>query len=176
MCLLCSCCCQPSSFSYAKCRHSAGKWHIGAKNAFELFPGGLKKRISKERRKAWDREHQAAVAAVTEALASGNLGGVKSEKDASPEATQRYKLLKGDWEARLELLEATNDKHEDLGRVFSSFFLLRVDRTKQSSYCWCTEMPAHTSRATGRCLRPDLPSHGLSLNIPVIAPPASTGN
>ena len=93
----------------------SGKWHIGAKKAFELFPGGLKKRTLKERRKVWDREHHGVVAAVTEGLATNNLGGVRSEKGASPEDAQQYKLLKGDWEARLELLEGINEKLEDQG-------------------------------------------------------------
>ena len=42
----------------------AGKWHVGAKRAFELFPGPLKKRVTKERRKPWDRQQQATIARI----------------------------------------------------------------------------------------------------------------
>ena len=37
---------------------------MGAKRAFELFPGPLKRRMTKERRKHWDRQQQATLARV----------------------------------------------------------------------------------------------------------------
>ena len=43
---------------------------MGAKRAFELFPGGLKARSKEERRKRWDRRQREAVTAATEAVAA----------------------------------------------------------------------------------------------------------
>lgn len=45
----------------------AGKWHVGIKAAFELFPGPLKSRIKAERKKRFDEQHRAAVTAATSA-------------------------------------------------------------------------------------------------------------
>ena len=43
---------------------------MGAKSAFELFPGGLKARSKEERRKRWDRWQREAVTAATAAVAA----------------------------------------------------------------------------------------------------------
>lgn len=48
----------------------AGLWHVGAKRAFELFPGGLKKRSKQERKKRWEQKQREAVTACTAAVAS----------------------------------------------------------------------------------------------------------
>jgi hypothetical protein len=45
----------------------AGKWHVGIKAAFELFPGPLKKRLETERKKRFDEQHRAAITAATAA-------------------------------------------------------------------------------------------------------------
>ncbi|KAK9786061.1 hypothetical protein WJX73_002387 [Symbiochloris irregularis] len=101
----------------------SGKWYVGAKNAFELFPGGLKKRMTKERRKHWDREHQAAVARTTEAIAAAENG--KGSKPASTDkadedkgqAAQQTKLKKAELQSRLELLQGVGEKHDDAGPI-----------------------------------------------------------
>jgi tripeptidyl-peptidase-2 len=38
----------------------SGKWHVGIKAAFELFPKSLKNRVKKERKKVFDKEQRAA--------------------------------------------------------------------------------------------------------------------
>lgn len=48
-----------------------GTYHIGLKNAYDLFPKGLKDRVSKDRReKIWDSAHRAALADATQKLAA----------------------------------------------------------------------------------------------------------
>ena len=46
-----------------------GEWHVGYKRAYDLFAGGLRRRITKERRKRLDEEQRVAVAAATKELA-----------------------------------------------------------------------------------------------------------
>ena len=47
----------------------SGKYHIGVKNAYDLFPKGLRDRVSKERReKLWDPMHRETIAAVSRRL------------------------------------------------------------------------------------------------------------
>lgn len=113
-------------------RWPAGKWYVGAKNAFELFPGGLKKRMTKERRKHWDREHQAAVARTTEAIAAadnGKAGADKKDEDKA-QAAQQAKLRKAELQSRLELLQGIGEKHEDAGG--GSLSLIRVMHARVS--------------------------------------------
>lgn len=47
-----------------------GDWHVGAKRAFELFPGGLKRRIKEERKKRFAEAQRAALTAATGAAAT----------------------------------------------------------------------------------------------------------
>lgn len=47
----------------------SGKYHIGVKNAFELYPTKLLERIEKERKeKLWDSDHKTAFAEASRLL------------------------------------------------------------------------------------------------------------
>ena len=85
----------------------AGKWHVGAKRLFELFPGGLKKRIRAERRKHWDQHQNAAVTAAAAAVAA-------FERQHSKLSTEQAKELE-ELQLRLSLLQGMQEKLDDLG-------------------------------------------------------------
>ncbi|KAK9867034.1 hypothetical protein WJX84_006426, partial [Apatococcus fuscideae] len=46
----------------------SGKWHVGAKRAFELYPGPLKKRMQVRRKERWDVHQSRAIEAGTAGL------------------------------------------------------------------------------------------------------------
>lgn len=47
-----------------------GEWHVGAKRALELFPGGLQARSKAERKKRWARFQRESVTAAASKAAS----------------------------------------------------------------------------------------------------------
>ena len=58
---------------------AAGEWHIGAKRAFELFPGGLQARSKAERKKRWAKQQREAItAAAAQAATALQEGSVRS--------------------------------------------------------------------------------------------------
>jgi hypothetical protein len=58
---------------------AAGEWHIGAKRAFELFPGGLQARSKAERKKRWAKQQREAItAAAAQAAKALQEGSVRS--------------------------------------------------------------------------------------------------
>lgn len=59
---------------------------MGAKRAFELFPGGLEKRIKGERKKRFAEEQRAALTAATAAAAAApKVGSYPHGRPASPQ-------------------------------------------------------------------------------------------
>ena len=60
-------------------KNPSDKWHIGVKNAFDLYPRGVKDRILEERgKKIWDPEHKKAQAEAVKKQESVK----KDDKDA----------------------------------------------------------------------------------------------
>lgn len=86
----------------------AGKWHVGAKRAYDLFPGGLCSRLKTERRKRFD-EHQRA------ALTEANAAVAAFSNKAKPPLGEADKKLKEELESRVKLLTDLADKYEDSG-------------------------------------------------------------
>ncbi|CAL8469996.1 g9538 [Coccomyxa elongata] len=89
-------------------KNPSGLWHVGAKRAFELFPGGLKKRSKQERKKRWEEKQREAVTACTAAVASHRKG------DA---AAGDGKEVLEELELRAKLLADLEDKYDDLGAM-----------------------------------------------------------
>uniref|UniRef100_A0A8C4NKR5 Tripeptidyl-peptidase 2 n=1 Tax=Eptatretus burgeri TaxID=7764 RepID=A0A8C4NKR5_EPTBU len=82
----------------------SGKFHIGVKNAYELFPKALKERIQKERKEQlWDIPQRAAVAKARRALEEygNNHSGKKSLS-----------------QCRVDLLNSLEKKFSDPGPVY----------------------------------------------------------
>ena len=64
----------------------SGRYHLGVKPAFDLFPKCLKERIRKERKeKLWDPDHRRAVAEATRKLEEHELK--KKKKKESPSSS-----------------------------------------------------------------------------------------
>ncbi|XP_033760966.1 tripeptidyl-peptidase 2-like [Pecten maximus] len=96
----------PSSWT-----NPSGKYHIGAKNLFDLYPKRLQDRVVKERREqSWDPPHRAALAEASRKLEEFDA------KNSSP--SQEEKLVKEDLQARVDLLTSLDKKYHDCGPVF----------------------------------------------------------
>ncbi|KAJ7369433.1 tripeptidyl-peptidase II Tpp2, partial [Desmophyllum pertusum] len=89
----------------------SGKFFIGAKSAYSLFPGKLKERRVKERReKLWDPHHQVCSAEATRRL---------DQWDAEhPNPTVQEKLIREDLQAQVETLTSLDKSYSDTGPVF----------------------------------------------------------
>jgi len=87
-----------------------GKWHVGSKRLFELYPEGLRVRMKKERKKVID-ECQSEL--VTKA--SLELSAFNKENPTVSNQDQVLKRRKEELETRLELLGAMSKKLDDFG-------------------------------------------------------------
>nr|XP_054771091.1 tripeptidyl-peptidase 2-like [Lytechinus pictus] len=93
-------------------QNPSGKFHIGVKNAYELYPKGLKERVQKDRKeKLWDRYHKPAIAEVTRKLEAYDA--------AHPNITkQEEKLERDNLAAMLDVLNNADKKYSDPGPVY----------------------------------------------------------
>ncbi|XP_067010836.2 tripeptidyl-peptidase 2 [Anabrus simplex] len=119
-------------------KNPSGKFHLGLKNGFDLYPSKLRERIEKERKeKLWDPPQKEALAdatrrlqeyerslqaAGTQANASkpGAKADTKAEADTKPGAaiTTEEKLIKEDLEAQVEVLNSLEKKYNDVGPAY----------------------------------------------------------
>ncbi|XP_072034385.1 tripeptidyl-peptidase 2-like isoform X2 [Amphiura filiformis] len=93
-------------------QNPTNKYHVGVKNAYELYPKGLKERIQKERReKHWDPVHRGALAEANRKLDAfdGSHPSVTKQED---------KLLRDDLSAKLDILQNADKKYSDPGPVY----------------------------------------------------------
>ncbi|MCK4341305.1 MAG: S8 family serine peptidase [Phycisphaerae bacterium] len=87
-----------------------GKYHLGLKRAYEIYPGGLVARLTEERLEKWEEKQRVAVAELERRL-------VEWDADhASPTSEQMKE--RDELELRLELLDAMQDEYDDPGPVF----------------------------------------------------------
>ena len=87
-----------------------GEFHVGIKRAFELYPGGLVRRLKAKRREKWDEQQRAAVTEVKRALADWDAGHKKPTTDELK--------TREDLETRLAQLEALQKDYDDPGPIF----------------------------------------------------------
>ncbi|XP_048461210.1 tripeptidyl-peptidase 2-like [Rhincodon typus] len=87
------------------------RYHVGIKNAFELYPTALKERIQQERReKQWDPLHRVAVAEAHRRLNDFN------KNNTNP--SQEEKLVLEDLQCQVDQLDLLEKKYSDLGPVY----------------------------------------------------------
>ncbi|XP_022098727.1 tripeptidyl-peptidase 2-like isoform X1 [Acanthaster planci] len=93
-------------------QNPTNRYHIGVKNAYELYPKQLKERIQKERReKLWDPLHRVALAEAIRKLDAFD--------NAHPHPTkQEEKLTREDLSAQVDILTTADKKFSDPGPVY----------------------------------------------------------
>ncbi|XP_073993244.1 tripeptidyl-peptidase II isoform X1 [Rhodnius prolixus] len=98
-------------------KNPTGNYHIGIKNAYELYPKPLKERIETERKeKKWDPNHKSASAVANQKLNELNTT-LDSSKSGQP-ITRVQKLAKEDLECQVEVLNTFEKKYADQGPVY----------------------------------------------------------
>ena len=85
-------------------KNPKGKWHVGIKRAYDLYPGGLVRRLKTKRRKKWDERHRRALVSAREA--------VEAAEDGDAKADERKELKR-----RLALLTEAGEAYEDPGPI-----------------------------------------------------------
>ena len=96
-------------------KNPSGKWRVGAKPAFELFPAGLTKRIKEERRRRFEEQQRKSVTSATIALAAHQREHGQSMPKDIPIKKAREEL-----ENRIKLLEEMMSKYEDVGPMIEA--------------------------------------------------------
>ncbi|KAG0430430.1 hypothetical protein HPB47_022708, partial [Ixodes persulcatus] len=90
-----------------------GKYHVGVKCAYEMYPKSLKERVQKSyKEREWSPPHNLALA-----KAARKLQQFEASHSAAP-LGQEEKLEKEELETQVELLGALEKKFEDLGPVY----------------------------------------------------------
>ncbi|XP_039278356.1 tripeptidyl-peptidase 2 isoform X2 [Nilaparvata lugens] len=93
-----------------------GKFHVGLKNGYDLYPKSLKEKVEKERReKFWDPEHK-SVSAETIRKQQNFLKTLDENKTQT--LSREDKLLKEEYEAQVEVLQAFEKKYFDGGIMY----------------------------------------------------------
>ncbi|XP_076435935.1 tripeptidyl-peptidase 2-like isoform X2 [Babylonia areolata] len=90
----------------------SGKWHVGQKPAFELYPKPLAERMKKERREhLWDPPHRVALAEASRRL---------EEFDAQrgPGTSMEDTLMREELQTQVDLLVTLDKKYNDLGPIY----------------------------------------------------------
>ncbi|XP_046339901.1 tripeptidyl-peptidase 2-like [Haliotis rufescens] len=91
-------------------KNPSSKYHIGVKNAYDLFPKGLKERMTRERREQnWDPHHRVAVAAAAKKL---------EDLDTKAGSSLEEKLIKEELQAQADILQSLDKKYSDCGPVY----------------------------------------------------------
>jgi tripeptidyl-peptidase-2 len=88
----------------------SGKFHLGLKSAYSLFPGPLVSRMKRERRKRWDEAHR-----KTEEALRSQLSGWNGEHR---KPTAEEKKGRADLETRLKQLKVVAQQYDDPGPIY----------------------------------------------------------
>ncbi|KAJ8310382.1 hypothetical protein KUTeg_012247 [Tegillarca granosa] len=122
-----------------------GKYHIGAKRLYDLYPKRLQDRVVKERReKNWDPNQRTALAEAVHSLEQ--FESEHSNTTLSPED----KLVKEDLQAQVEVLTNIDKKFNDCGPTFDcvvfhdgTTYRACIDTTEEGNLSECTLMACY---------------------------------
>jgi tripeptidyl-peptidase-2 len=120
----------PASFV---ARNPSGRWQVGVKRAFDLYPSPLVERVRRERKKLFDERQRLLEQSLLERLASWDEDAKRAASEspaaASTDTAGESSLAgsfppsftakdKADLEARLAEVRAVGAKYDDVGPVF----------------------------------------------------------
>ena len=91
-------------------KNPSGKWRLGIKAAYELFPGDLVSRLKSERKKEWDKRQRDRAAALQAKLAEFD------EKHPSPKGDTKKE--RAELQAQIDLLASLNGSYSDPGPIY----------------------------------------------------------
>ncbi len=94
----------------SKWNNPSGKWRIGIKSAYELFPSDLVSRLNKERKKEWDKKQHERAASLQAQLAEFDK--------ANPSPKGVKKKEKEEIQAKIDLLGSLNTSFKDPGPIY----------------------------------------------------------
>ncbi|KAG8181078.1 hypothetical protein JTE90_014790 [Oedothorax gibbosus] len=95
-------------------KNPTGKYHIGVKNASDLYPKQLRERMMKETKDiSWDPAHKILIAETTRKLQEFN-----NQNPITSQTPLQIKLQKEELEAKLEVLNSLEKKYNFTGPAF----------------------------------------------------------
>ncbi|XP_062522156.1 tripeptidyl-peptidase 2-like isoform X3 [Corticium candelabrum] len=96
-------------------QNPSGRWHVGVKSAYELFPKLLRTRLNTEiKKKLWDPAHERSLAVAAQELDHWN----DEHSDKTATLTRNEKLMKEELEYRVELLTKFDKEQDIAGPVY----------------------------------------------------------
>ena len=87
-----------------------GKWRLGIKAAYELFPSALVSRLKSERKKEWDKKQHERSASLQASLAEFD------EANASPKGEKKRE--RAEIQTKIDLISSFNSSYNDPGPIY----------------------------------------------------------
>ena len=87
-----------------------GKYQVGLKRAYEMFPGGLVGRLTGKRREKWDEANRAVLTEVERQLVEWDA--------AHPQPSQKERKERDDMELRIDQLMEMDGEYDDPGPIY----------------------------------------------------------
>ncbi|GFO43768.1 tripeptidyl-peptidase 2-like [Plakobranchus ocellatus] len=143
----------------------SGKFHIGVKSAYELFPKTLRERVGNEaREKVWNPQQRAA---LTEALRA-----LEAFDSAHPNCTSlEDKTEREDLQAKVDILNSLDKKYPERGAVFDCVVFhdgktwrACMDTSERGDLASCTVLcPYKINQEYGRISQADMMTYSFNI-------------
>ena len=116
----------------------SGKWHLGRKALWDLFPGSLVNRLKKERRREWDEEFRKVHTSLVHEIMGWEQQHPLPRSDVDKQTHE-------DMKERLDIHQQLADKLEDVGPVVDcvvfhdgSHWCAAVDKSEKGDFSSAT--------------------------------------